>query len=150
MFLELDRPSLIWSMSLFMRVRIRSITIWKLMLLIFASIPSSRAFSIVLTSSAVYNSIFEGMQPRVRHIPPGSSLSITAIRMFGFSWIIGSTMFIADPVPTMMRSYCFMLRRPGTQDGNKDADRGSMLRFLPARLVLLCSFYSFLADDEDE
>src|SRR6266851_6593871 len=90
------------------------------------------------------------MQPRVRHIPPGSSLSITAIRMFGFSWIIGSTMFIADPVPTMMRSYCFMLRRPGTQDGNKDADRGSMLRFLPARLVLLCSFYSFLADDEDE
>src|SRR6267378_4225557 len=120
------------------------------MLAIFASTPSSRAFSIVLTSSAGYNSIFEGMQPRVRHIPPGSSLSMTAIRMSGFSWIIGSTMFIAEPVPIMIRSYCFMLKGLGVRGGDKDIDRESVLRVLPVRLWFLCSLDFLLAHDEDE
>ena len=57
------------------------------------------------------------MQPLVRHIPPGSSLSMTAILMSGFSWIIGSTRFIAEPVPITTRSYSFMTGRPvGAQD----------------------------------
>src|SRR5256885_10337500 len=48
------------------------------------------------------------MHPLVRQMPPGSSLSITAIRMLGLSRIIGSTMFIADPLPITIRSYSFI------------------------------------------
>src|SRR5215207_2423447 len=36
------------------------------------------------------------MHPRVRQIPPGSSLSITATLRFGSLWSIASTMCIAD------------------------------------------------------
>src|SRR6266849_9844738 len=101
----------------------------------------------VLTNSAGYNSIFEGIQPRVRQMPPGSSLSMTAIRMFGFSWIIGSTMFIADPVPIMIRSYCFML---GVPEPEGEIRMLTENRCCLLKLWFLCSLYSFLAHDEDE
>src|SRR2546427_1995616 len=52
--------------------------------------------------------ILDGMHPLVKQIPPGSSFSMTAIRILGFSWIIASTMFIAEPEPMMIRSYSFI------------------------------------------
>src|SRR5207244_9846225 len=53
----------------------------------------------------------------VRHIPPGSSLSITATLILGLSWIIGSTTFIAEPLPITIRSYCFILPAKGSMKG---------------------------------
>src|SRR5712692_5425983 len=48
------------------------------------------------------------MQPRVRQIPPGSSLSMTAILTRGFSSIKASTTAMTEPVPTAITSYCFI------------------------------------------
>src|SRR2546421_3263667 len=57
--------------------------------------------------------ILDGMHPLVRQMPPGSSLSMTAIRILGFSSISASTKFIPDPDPRMMRSYsCTATRFP--------------------------------------
>src|SRR2546422_11305741 len=52
--------------------------------------------------------ILDGMHPLVRQIPPGSSLSMTAILILGFSRIKTSTKFIAEPEPMMIRSYSSM------------------------------------------
>src|SRR5438309_586075 len=52
--------------------------------------------------------IFDGMHPLVRQIPPGSSLSMTAILILGFSRIKTSTKFIAEPEPMTIRSYSSM------------------------------------------
>src|SRR6267143_7051073 len=52
--------------------------------------------------------ILDGMHPLVRQIPPGSSLSMTAILILGFSRIKTSTKFIAEPEPMMIKSYSSM------------------------------------------
>src|SRR3989442_12597461 len=52
--------------------------------------------------------ILDGMQPLVRQIPPGSSLSMTAILILGFSRIKASTKSIAEPEPMIIRSYSSM------------------------------------------
>src|SRR5438445_1684810 len=52
--------------------------------------------------------ILDGMHPLVRQIPPGSSLSMTAILILGFSRIKTSTKFIAEPEPMIIRSYSSM------------------------------------------
>src|SRR5438094_9514379 len=48
------------------------------------------------------------MQPRVRQMPPGSSLSMTATLILGFASIMASTTVMTDPVPTAMTSYSFI------------------------------------------
>jgi hypothetical protein len=50
------------------------------------------------------------MQPLVRHIPPGSSLSITATCMSGLSRIMASATSMAEPVPITIKSYSFMTK----------------------------------------
>src|SRR5215208_6564760 len=49
------------------------------------------------------------MHPRVRQIPPGSSLSMIATLKFGLVWSIASTTYVAEPVPIEIRSYSFIV-----------------------------------------
>ncbi len=76
----------------------------KSMFLISTFMPNWSAFSIFLNSSAGYINNFDGMQPRVRQMPPGSSLSMIAILIWGFFWIAAFTMSIAEPVPMTIMS----------------------------------------------
>jgi len=85
MFLVWVSPFRIMFISLYMMVLILSMTSAKSMFFNSVSMPSSLALSMVLTSSAGYISILDGMQPRVRQMPPGSSLSMTAIFTRGLS-----------------------------------------------------------------
>ena len=47
--------------------------------------------------SAAYTNIFEGMQPRLRQVPPNTSRSISATRQSSKS---GVRTLLPDPVPT--------------------------------------------------
>ncbi len=60
--------------------------IWaKSISLISTFMPNRPALSMFLSSSAGYINSLDGMQPLVKHMPPGSSLSIIAILICGLS-----------------------------------------------------------------
>ena len=66
-----------------------------------APIPNRRACRTVWATSAVCTSIFDGMHPRFRQVPPNRSPSTTAIRQPANS--LAGSMFPL-PAPTITRS----------------------------------------------
>ncbi len=66
-----------------------------------APIPNRPASRTIRATSAVYTSIFDGMQPRLRQVPPKRPASTTAIRQSASSW--PGSMFPL-PAPTITRS----------------------------------------------
>lgn len=66
-----------------------------------APIPNRPTCRTCCATSAVCTSIFDGMHPRFRHVPPNRSLSTTAIRQPSSSF--AGSMFPL-PAPTITRS----------------------------------------------
>ena len=67
-----------------------------------ASMPNRSARRIVRATSATWTSIFEGMQPRFRHVPPKGPGSMTATRRPADAAAADTS--VPDPAPMTMRS----------------------------------------------
>ena len=64
--------------------------------------PEPAALATERATSAATTSIFEGMQPRLRQVPPNRSRSMIALRHPASS---GPKAMLPVPAPTTMRSY---------------------------------------------
>ena len=67
------------------------------------SIPSFAEVCADTATSAGRTNILEGMHPRLRHVPPNTSRSTSAI----FQPSRKSGIELPDPLPMMIRSNCF-------------------------------------------
>ena len=84
------------------RPKMRSRIIGQSAPLNWVSMPSFSDVSAARATSAGSTNIFDGMHPRLRHVPPNTSRSTRAI----FQSSRNSGIELPDPLPMMIRSYC--------------------------------------------